>query len=158
MADLIEQTDKCAIPASCPMSTYFPLSLSARLQVTTIGFPAGVDRLLAIFPKVGEQLAERYGDAGPLVLNQLARRNLIKPLISQGHVMDSYDDRIVYDAASGDGSSGSPVFGPSGYVIGIQFGFLQPGRLANYAVPVGRCLPLLGQAGWQIRHWEGAVD
>jgi S1-C subfamily serine protease len=118
--------------------------------VTTIGFPAGADRLLSVLPQdEAKRLLEQYGEEGPSLLNQLARRNIVKPLISQGHVMDLYDDRIVYDAAIGEGSSGAPVFGPSGHVIGIHFGYFEQNRLSNYAVPIGRSMSLLRQAGWK---------
>jgi S1-C subfamily serine protease len=56
---------------------------------------------------------------------------------------------IVYDAASGEGSSGAPVFGQSGRVIGIHFGYFDQNRLSNYAVPIGHGLALLRQAGWK---------
>jgi S1-C subfamily serine protease len=118
--------------------------------VTTMGFPAGADRLLSVLPEgEGKRLREQYGEEGPSLLNQLARRNIFKPLTSQGHVMDLYNDRIVYDAASGEGSSGAPVFGPSGRVIGIHFGYFEQNRLSNYAVPIGRSMSLLRQAGWK---------
>jgi S1-C subfamily serine protease len=118
--------------------------------ITTISFPAGADRLLSVLPeKEAERLMEQYDDARPVLLNQLARRNIIKPLTSQGHVMDLYDDRIVYNAASSEGSSGAPVFGPSGRVIGIHFGFFEQNRLSNYAVPIGHGRALLRQAGWK---------
>jgi S1-C subfamily serine protease len=118
--------------------------------VTTIGFPAGADRLLSVL-REGEakRLREQYGEEGPSLLNQLARRNIFKPLTSQGHVMDLYNDRIVYDAAIGEGSSGAPVFGQSGRVIGIHFGYFEQNRLSNYAVPIGHGLALLRQAGWK---------
>jgi S1-C subfamily serine protease len=118
--------------------------------VTTISFPAGADRLLSVLPeKEVARLVERYDDAGPSLLNQLARRNIVKPLTSQGHVMDLYDNRVVYDAATSKGSSGAPVFGPSGRVIGIHFGYFQEDKLSNYAAPIGRGLELLRQAGWK---------
>ena len=118
--------------------------------VTTIGFPAGADRLMSVLPEgEAKRLLEQYGEEGPSLLNQLARRNIVKPLTSQGHVMDLYDDRIVYDAAIGEGSSGAPVFGPSGRVIGIHFGYFEQNRLSNYAVPIGRSMSLLRQAGWK---------
>jgi S1-C subfamily serine protease len=118
--------------------------------VTTMGFPAGADRLLSVLPEgEAKRLREQYGEEGPSLLSQLARRNIVKPLTSQGHVMDLYDDRIVYDAASGEGSSGAPVFGQSGRVIGIHFGYFQEDRLSNYAAPIGRGLALLRQAGWK---------
>jgi S1-C subfamily serine protease len=118
--------------------------------LTTIGFPAGADRLLSVLPEdEAKRLLEQYGEEGPSLLNQLARLNIVKPLTSQGHVMDLYDDRIVYDAAIGEGSSGAPVFGPSGRVIGIHFGYFQEDRLWNYAAPIGHGLALLRQAGWE---------
>jgi S1-C subfamily serine protease len=118
--------------------------------VTTISFPAGADRLLSVLPeKEVKRLLEQYGEEGPSLLNQLARRNIVKPLTSQGHVMDLYEDRIVYDGASGEGSSGAPVFGPSGRVIGIHFAYFEENRLSNYAIPIGRGLALLSQAGWK---------
>jgi len=118
--------------------------------VTTIGFPAGADRLLSVLPEdEAKRLLEQHGEEGPSLLNQLARRNIVKPLTSQGHVMDLYKDRIVYDAASGEGSSGAPVFGPSGRVIGIYFGYFEQNRLSNYAVPIGHGLALLRQSGWK---------
>lgn len=119
-------------------------------SVTTISFPAGADRLLSVLPeKAAKRLVEQYGEEGPSLINQLARRNIVKPLTSQGHVMDLYDDRIVYDGASGEGSSGAPVFGPSGRVIGIHFAYFEQNRLSNYAIPIGRGLELLRQAGWE---------
>jgi S1-C subfamily serine protease len=118
--------------------------------VTTIGFPAGADRLLSVLPEgEAKRLREQYGEEGPSLLNQLAHRDIFKPLTSQGHVMDLYEDRIVYDAASGEGSSGAPVFGQSGRVIGIHFGYFEQNRLSNYAVPIGHGLALLRQAGWK---------
>lgn len=118
--------------------------------VTTISFPAGADRLLSVLPeKAAKRLVEQYGEEGPSLINQLARRNIVKPLTSQGHVMDLYDDRIVYDGASGEGSSGAPVFGQSGRVIGIHFAYFEQNRLSNYAIPIGRGLELLRQAGWE---------
>jgi S1-C subfamily serine protease len=132
-----------------------PLDLGAESAkigqaVTTMGFPAGADRPMSILPEEeAKRLLEQYGEEGPSLLNQLARRNVVKPLTSQGHVMDLYEDRIVYDAASGEGSSGAPVFGPSGRVIGIHFGSFEQNRLSNYAVPIGRGLALLRQAGWK---------
>ena len=118
--------------------------------VTTIGFPAGADRLLSVLPEdEAKRLLEQHGEEGPSLLNQLARRNIVKPLTSQGHVMDLYKDRIVYDAASGEGSSGAPVFGPSGRVIGIHFGYFEQNRLSNYSVPIGHGLALLRQSGWK---------
>jgi len=118
--------------------------------VTTIGFPAGVDRLLSLAPEdEAKRLLGQYGEGDPSLLNQLARSNTVKPLTSQGHVMDLYKDRIVYDAASGEGCSRAPVIGPSGHVIGIHYGYFEQNRLSNYSVPIGHSLGLLRQSSWK---------
>jgi hypothetical protein len=119
--------------------------------VTMMGYPDGEDRLLAVLPK-GEapRLRELYGESSLSLLGQLARRNLIKPLTAQGHVMDLYDDRIVYDGVAGEGSSGAPLFGPSGRVIGVNFGYFLQNKTSNYAVPVGRAISLLQQTDWTL--------
>lgn len=54
-------------------------------------------------------------------LNQLARRKLVNPFTMQGHITDLYKNRIVFDAATSEGSSGTPTLGESGKVIGITF-------------------------------------
>lgn len=125
-------------------------SAKVGYAVTMMGYPDGVDRLLAVLPKEESQrLLKHYGEAKPLLIEQLAQRSLVKPLTAQGHVMDLYDNRIVYDAASGEGSSGAPLFGPSGRVIGINYGYFLQNKTSNYAVPVGRGLSLLQHAGWK---------
>lgn len=78
-----------------------------------------------------------------------ARRNTVKPPTPQGRMMDLYKGRIVYDAASGEGSSGAPVFGPSGHEIGIHFGFFEQSRFSSYAVTIGHGLALLLLDGWK---------
>jgi S1-C subfamily serine protease len=135
-----------------------PLSLDARSTligqpVLMMGYPMGIDRLLSILPmEEKEQLRQWYQDSSPLQLRYLARHDRIKPLITQGHVMDLYEDRIVYDAASGEGGSGAPVFGSTGRVIGIHYGYFQQNRVSNYAAPIARGIPLLKRAGWTHRN------
>jgi S1-C subfamily serine protease len=135
-----------------------PLSLDAQPMtvgqpVMMMGYPMGIDRLLSILPvEVMERLRQRYQDSSPLLLRYLARNDLVKPLSTQGHVTDLYDDRIVYDATSGEGGSGAPVFGPSGRVIGIHYGYFQQSRALNYAVPIDRGIALLKRAGWRPRN------
>jgi S1-C subfamily serine protease len=118
--------------------------------IALMGYPLGEDRLLALLPEQeARSLQRRYGESGRALLNQLAKRNLIKPLIAQGHIMDLHSHQLVYDAASSEGASGAPVFGQSGRVIGVHFGFFIQNRASNFAVPISRGLALLQQAGWQ---------
>jgi S1-C subfamily serine protease len=112
-----------------------------------LGYPYGGDRLLAAL-RTGERqaLLNRYGEGSSALVSQLARRDLIKPLLAQGHVLDMYVERIVYDGASGEGNSGAPIFGPSGRVVGISYGQFVQNESLNYAVPVELAISFLERA------------
>lgn len=119
-------------------------------SVVMMGYPTGPDRMLALLPE-SESLAvqEEYGGALVTLLDQLAKRNLIKPLTTQGHITDLYKNRIVFDSVIKDGSSGTPVFGESGKVIGIAFAILVDDSDSNFAVPIATGIELLKKAGWK---------
>ncbi|MCI0337723.1 MAG: serine protease [Acidobacteria bacterium] len=132
-----------------------PLDQSADVlivgqAVTMMGYPSGADRLIALLPeKEAQRLRERYGESGLALIGQLAQRDLVKPLTSQGHIMDLHPNQIIYDGITGEGESGAPIFGPSGRVIGIHFGYFSQNRISNMAVPISRGLALLQRAGWR---------
>ena len=118
--------------------------------VVMMGYPTGPNRMLALLPE-SESLAiqEEYGDTLVTLLDQLAQRKLINPLTTQGHITDLYKNRIVFDAPISDGSSGTPVFGESGKVIGITFAVLVDESASNFAVPITTGIVVLKKAGWQ---------
>jgi S1-C subfamily serine protease len=118
-------------------------------SVVMMGYPAGADRLLSLLPeKEIRRLQERYGESGPPLIDQLSKRGLVKPLASRGEVMDSRDNQIVYDATSGEGESGAPVFGPAGRVVGIHYGYFMQNRVSSSAAPIKLGVELLIRAGW----------
>ncbi|HEY5883479.1 MAG TPA: serine protease, partial [Pyrinomonadaceae bacterium] len=118
--------------------------------IVMMGYPTGPNRLLALLPEA-EALAvqEEYGSSLVPLLDQLAKRKLIKPLTTQGHITDLYQTRIVFDAASTDGSSGTPMFGESGKVIGITFAVLVDESASNFAVGIHGAIEQLRLAGWK---------
>jgi S1-C subfamily serine protease len=69
------------------------------------------------------------------VMEELARRHLINPVVTQGHVGDVLPDKIVYDAQTTSGGSGGPLFNDQGQVIGINFAILRDFGGSNFAVP-----------------------
>lgn len=118
--------------------------------VVTMGYPSGPDRLLALLPeKEAVGLMGEYGNSLTTLLDQLARRNLIRPMMSQGHIRDLYKNRIVVDAMTTQGSSGTPMFGQTGKVIGVTFGFLADDNTSNFAVGVQSAIEQLRVAGWK---------
>ena len=118
--------------------------------VVMMGYPSGEDRLMATIPEAeARSLRERCGASVETLLACLSERNYIKPLTTQGHITDLEGRNIVYDAANAVGGSGSPLFGPKGRVIGVNFATFTEMVAQNYAVPIKFVLPLLERAGWK---------
>jgi cell division protein FtsB len=117
--------------------------------VVTLGYPTGPDRLLALLPeREATRLMDQYGASLTNLLDQLAKRNLIRPLMTQGHITDLYKNRIVFDAITTHGSSGTPMFGESGKVIGVSFAILVDDTASNFAIGIENAIEQLRKAGW----------
>jgi S1-C subfamily serine protease len=117
--------------------------------VVTMGYPTGPDRLLALLPEqeaVG--LMDQYGVSLTSLLDQLAKRKLIRPLMTQGHIRDLYKNRIVVDAMTTQGSSGTPMFGETGKVIGVTFAVLADDTTSNFVAGIQGAIEQLRVAGW----------
>ncbi|HEX8189871.1 MAG TPA: trypsin-like peptidase domain-containing protein [Pyrinomonadaceae bacterium] len=118
--------------------------------VVMMGYPSGEDRLMATIPEAeARSLRERCGASAETLLACLSDRNYIKPLTTQGHISDLEGRNIVYDARNAVGGSGSPLFGPKGRVIGVNFATFTEMEGQNYAVPIKYVYPLLERAGWK---------
>jgi S1-C subfamily serine protease len=76
-------------------------------------------------------------------MEELARRRLIRPTTTQGHIGDVLPDKIVYDAQTTSGGSGGPLFNNEGKVIGINFAMVREFGGSNFAIPVGYGTSLL---------------
>ena len=85
---------------------------------------------------------------GRLATSAQAQTKHIRPLMTQGNITDLDAKRIVYDARTGEGGSGGPLFGPSGRVIGITFAIFTENTASNFAVPIRYAINLLERAGW----------
>jgi len=116
--------------------------------VVTMGYPPGPDRLIAMLPEdEARGIQNRYGSTESL-LGYLAQTNHIRPLMTQGNITDLDAKRIVYDARTGEGGSGAPLFGPSGRVIGVTFAIFTENTASNFAVPIRYAITLLEKSGW----------
>lgn len=116
--------------------------------VVTMGYPAGPDRLLAMLDEnEARGIQNRYGSTESL-LTYLAQTKHVRPLMTQGNITDLDAKRIVYDARTGEGGSGGPLFGPSGRVIGITFAVFTENSASNFAIPIHFAINLLERAGW----------
>lgn len=123
-------------------------SVAVGRLVVTMGYPSGPDRLLAMLePAEAQGIQNRYSSTESL-LGYLAQAKAIKPLTTQGNITDLDARRIVYDARTGEGGSGGPLFGPSGRVIGITFAIFTENAASNFAVPIHFGINLLEKSGW----------
>jgi DNA-binding response OmpR family regulator/S1-C subfamily serine protease len=106
--------------------------------VVLLGYPAALGAILA---RAGEETVQSVATASKgdprQVMEELARRRLIRPTTTQGHIGDVLTDKIVYDAQTTSGGSGGPLFNGGGKVIGINFAMLPEFGGSNLAVPIG---------------------
>ena len=124
-------------------------TLEIGKPVVTMGYPSGPDRLLALLPeKEAVGLLDEYGTSLKSLLDQLAKRKLIRPMMTQGHIRDLFRNRIVVDAMTTQGSSGTPMFGETGKVIGVTFATLADDKTSNFAAGIQSGIEQLRLAGW----------
>jgi serine protease Do len=105
--------------------------------VVLLGYPTALDAILA---RAGTETLQSIATASKgdpkQVVEELARRNLIRPTTTQGHIGDILPDKIVYDAQTTSGGSGGPLFNNEGKVIGINFAMVREFGGSNFAIPV----------------------
>jgi serine protease Do len=105
--------------------------------VVLLGYPTGLDAILA---RAGAETLQSIATASKgdpkQVIEELARRDLIRPTTTQGHIGDVLPDKIVYDAQTTSGGSGGPLFNNEGKVIGINFAMVREFGGSNFAIPV----------------------
>jgi S1-C subfamily serine protease len=115
-------------------------------SIVLMGYATGLDAVLArVDDSVLQNIVtESQGDARQ-ILDRLAEKNLIRPLITQGHLGDVLPDQIVYDAQTAAGGSGGPVFNPEGKVIGVNHAVIEGFGGSNFGVPARFAEPLLAR-------------
>jgi DNA-binding response OmpR family regulator/S1-C subfamily serine protease len=105
--------------------------------VVLLGYPTALDAILA---RAGAETLQSIAAASKgdpkQVMEELARRKLIRPITTQGHIGDVLPDKIVYDAQTTSGGSGGPLFNNEGKVIGINFAVVREFGGSNFAIPV----------------------
>jgi DNA-binding response OmpR family regulator len=105
--------------------------------VVLLGYPTGLNAILA---RTGEETLRSIAittKGNPReVMEELARRPLIRPVVTQGHIGDVLPDKIIYDAQTTSGGSGGPLFSSEGKVIGINFAMVRDFGGSNFAIPI----------------------
>jgi DNA-binding response OmpR family regulator len=110
----------------------------------SFGYATGIDAILA---RAGDDavrdIVKTSGGDPKLIMEELAKRKLIRPLVTQGHVGDVLEDKIVYDAQTTSGGSGGPLLNREGGVIGVTFAVVKGFGGSNFGVPIRFASPLL---------------
>ena len=133
------------LPANHPR----PVTLEQQVAISgspvvLIGYPTGVEGILArIEEPMLKRIAQAVGNNTEGLVQELGRRKLIRPLVTQGHLGVVSPDRLVYDAQTTHGGSGGPVFDTAGKVIGVNFAILSDFSGSNFAVPIGRAAKMV---------------
>ncbi|MGB8540119.1 MAG: trypsin-like peptidase domain-containing protein [Candidatus Acidiferrales bacterium] len=112
--------------------------------IILMGYATGLAAILARADEdTAQQILSHSGMDVSQVLDELARRNLIRPLITQGHIGDILPDKIVFDAQTTSGGSGGPLFNRQGKVIGVTYAVLKGFGGSNFGIPIKFTKPLL---------------
>jgi len=131
-------------PGSVPVLPLDPALPAPGGRVVVLGYPAGLDLLLArvepgiLRTLVGEDVEEIADDTVdvPGLLAALARRRLIRPHASWGHLVDFQPHLMTYDVRTAIGSSGGPILNAAGRVVGVSQAVLPGFDGVTFGVPV----------------------
>jgi DNA-binding response OmpR family regulator len=119
-------------------------SIMSGESVLLMGYATG---LAAILARTDEDTAQKIlkdsGNDVSAMLKELAKRNLIRPIITQGHIGDILPDKIVFDAQTTSGGSGGPLFNHQGKVVGVTVAILKGFGGSNFGIPIRFTQPLL---------------
>jgi len=112
--------------------------------VVLLGYPTGVEGVLARMEddQATALMATHRGNLKSLV-QAVSDLGAVRPLATQGHVGDIVANRIVYDAQTTGGGSGSPVFNSRGEVIAVNAATMTRFGGASFGVPIGEAVKLL---------------
>jgi len=127
-----------------PLRTSAPSGVVGE-AVVVLGYPVGVEGVLArMRGDVVDALLKKRELGLARLVQGIAEQHGIRPLATQGHIGDIVPGRVVYDAQTTGGSSGSPVFNSAGEVIAVNSAYLEPFRGgAGFGVPITQALSLI---------------
>ncbi len=151
VSEISEEADLAVLKGDLSGLKKTALKLDARQgaavsgqPLLSLGYATGISAILA---RAGEDavndIVKTTGGKPTEVVNELLRRKLIRPLVTQGHIGDVLPDKIVYDAQTTSGSSGGPLINRDGEVIGVTFAVVKGFGGSNFGVPIRFAQPLL---------------
>jgi len=140
---LLEVAPATGLPKPIPLDESGS-GVKAGAPILLIGFPLGLEAILA---RTSDKELEQIPDLANLDLEQVARelakRDLVRPFITQGHISNVTGDVLSYDAATATGGSGGPLLNRDGRVIAVNFAFITQFNRASMGLHVRHVLELL---------------
>lgn len=113
-----------------------------------LGYPVGVEGVLArLEDKTAVALLKGADHHFRKLVRDITGQGGIRPLVTQGHISDVVPNRIVYDAQTTAGGSGSPVFNRHGELIAVHAAIMTRFGAVGFGVPVTRALEFLSPNG-----------
>jgi S1-C subfamily serine protease len=120
-----------------PLELAEPHEVVVGRGVLLLGYPSGLNALLARSEEGFVEELTAGGRPGALeILDALAKRQLVRPLPTRGHISDLVGDKVLFDAPTAVGGSGGPLLDLKGRVVAVNYGILKSFRGANFGVPV----------------------
>src|SRR5271154_921749 len=149
--DISQETDLASVRVDMQDLKRSVLALDSTSQsivsgqsVILMGYATGLAAILARTDEdTAQQILKDSGNDVSAMLKELAKRNLIRPIITQGHVGDVLPDKIVFDAQTTSGGSGGPLFNHQGKVVGVTVAILKGFGGSNFGIPIRYSQPLL---------------
>jgi DNA-binding response OmpR family regulator/S1-C subfamily serine protease len=119
-------------------------------SVISVGYATGIVAILArTSQQTADEIIGKSGGDPSKVLNEVAKRGLIYPLITQGHIGEVTPQKIVFDAQTTNGGSGGPLFNQDGRVIGVTYEVLTGFEGSNFGVPIAFLGQIVAQTAAQ---------
>ncbi len=148
-----DRTDLAVLRADRPPPDLVPLSLAdeaprAGESIVMLSYPGSFQTLLALMPGPISQDIVREAGGNPVALAEaVAKRKLVRPLTTQGHVATVSGDSLAYEAGSATGSSGGPIFNAAGQVIAVNHAALPRVGGVHIGLPIRLAQDALAAAG-----------
>jgi S1-C subfamily serine protease len=128
-----------------PLPTGQPRGVPGE-AVVVLGYPAGIEGVLArLEDTVTIGLLRSVGHDLARLSSEVSKRGGFRPLATQGHISDVTSARIMYDARTTGGGSGSPVFNSRGELIAVHAAIMTRFEAIGFGVPVSHVSELLAQ-------------
>jgi len=118
----------------------------AGQSVLVLGYPAGIDALLARSGRVFVDSVMRERPDFWTVVRELSDAGFIRPLATRGIIGQVTPSTVAYDAETTRGGSGGPVLSLDGEVVAVTFAILADFGGSNLGVPAGEVARLLAEA------------